>query len=821
MPSVTDLIRSFHPLDATTESGLAEVAAWCNALRAALANTTRDDDELLDESVREYHLHPEVLALIGTAGLSTSSAGLALILAVDAPAQRSLLGLGSAALYDVSTFVPVTSKGQTHGVASLDSNGLVPSTQIPPIAITDTYVSISEVAMLGLSAEVGDVCVRSDINETYILQTLPPSVLGNWVKISSQSAMPSTQIGFGSGTNLLTGSNDFTWNDTTKALQITGKQTISQGTITAAANALEVTSTWNNGSEVFTLLSLGVTTTASQLGSAVFRVAVGGSDVFAVLASGDTNITGRANIAQGTVTGAYAALQVTSTWDNVGTGFEAISLNVTNTASDLSSKLLALKTDGVEKFSVGWSGSVSVVGSAPTTYTASTVEIGGGIVKSCQGYFNTSGVSSTATGAIYGVNGETYPRLTTRIDGRLAWGDGTALADAFLQRVGAGCMSLTSSAITTNAYPTLAISASWNASGISFLPVLEVSASGSYANSSQLLRVGITSGAEIFGVTSFGVTIAGRSGTFDTDSALQALLINPPSATSTQNGGFPITFQFNGRTITHTGTPVGSDAATIYIQPTTYAHSTGGSLSDCSTLLITGAPIAGSNMTISNAYALRIKSGTARFEQGTITTATRAALEVTSTWNSGAVTFTGVSVNVTDTASSITSNLINLQVGGTSRFAVRKTGGFLVTQAATSSATPTPIATFTGGSNTAISAGAEASDVRLSLARTVQWATGALTTQRAVQINAPTYAFVGASTLTNAATLAIDGAPLSGTNATITNSYALWIESGKVCIADTVDGALIVAGKITAKAGVPASFADLAAVRTYLASILT
>ena len=39
-------------------------------------------------------------------------------------------------------------------------------------------------------------------------------------------------------------------------------------------------------------------------------------------------------------------------------------------------------------------------------------------------------------------------------------------------------------------------------------------------------------------------------------------------------------------------------------------------------------------------------------------------------------------------------------------------------------------------------------------------------------------AFDGASTVTNAATLAISGAPVAGTNATITNPYALWVESG-------------------------------------------
>jgi hypothetical protein len=62
---------------------------------------------------------------------------------------------------------------------------------------------------------------------------------------------------------------------------------------------------------------------------------------------------------------------------------------------------------------------------------------------------------------------------------------------------------------------------------------------------------------------------------------------------------------------------------------------------------------------------------------------------------------------------------------------------------------------------------------------TRQWATGALTTQRENVFVAPTYAFVGASTITTAATVSITGAPTAGTNATLTNALALNIEAGQ------------------------------------------
>lgn len=66
------------------------------------------------------------------------------------------------------------------------------------------------------------------------------------------------------------------------------------------------------------------------------------------------------------------------------------------------------------------------------------------------------------------------------------------------------------------------------------------------------------------------------------------------------------------------------------------------------------------------------------------------------------------------------------------------------------------------------------------LTATRTWATtGTVATQREVLFSAPTYASASASqTFTKAATVAISGAPIQGTNAIITNSYALWVQAG-------------------------------------------
>lgn len=50
------------------------------------------------------------------------------------------------------------------------------------------------------------------------------------------------------------------------------------------------------------------------------------------------------------------------------------------------------------------------------------------------------------------------------------------------------------------------------------------------------------------------------------------------------------------------------------------------------------------------------------------------ALEITQTWNNGAVTFTAIDVNATTTAAAAASMLLNLRAGGSSRMSVRSDG---------------------------------------------------------------------------------------------------------------------------------------------------
>ena len=82
---------------------------------------------------------------------------------------------------------------------------------------------------------------------------------------------------------------------------------------------------------------------------------------------------------------------------------------------------------------------------------------------------------------------------------------------------------------------------------------------------------------------------------------------------------------------------------------------------------------------------------------------------MTTTWNNVSTTFTGIKINVTDTASAAASLLMDLQLGGSSRFNVKKDGvvaingsgtGFLNTFFVTNVLNGSTTLTFTAGSNT-------------------------------------------------------------------------------------------------------------------------
>lgn len=84
---------------------------------------------------------------------------------------------GTAAKRDVGT--------SAGNLVEINANGKISKTLLPSIAITDVHVVDSEKAMLALTAQKGDIAIRSDENRTYILKQEPAKNKVNWLELKS------------------------------------------------------------------------------------------------------------------------------------------------------------------------------------------------------------------------------------------------------------------------------------------------------------------------------------------------------------------------------------------------------------------------------------------------------------------------------------------------------------------------------------------------------------------------------------------------------------------------------------------------------------
>lgn len=86
-------------------------------------------------------------------------------------------------------------KNTANGYAGLGSDGKLISSQLPSITISDTFVVGSQSAMLAVTAETGDVAVRTDLNKSFILKGTNPAVLADWQELLSPTSTVTSVFG--------------------------------------------------------------------------------------------------------------------------------------------------------------------------------------------------------------------------------------------------------------------------------------------------------------------------------------------------------------------------------------------------------------------------------------------------------------------------------------------------------------------------------------------------------------------------------------------------------------------------------------------------
>lgn len=241
----------------------------------------------------------------------------------------------------------------------------------------------------------------------------------------------------------------------------------------------------------------------------------------------------------------------------------------------------------------------------------------------------------------------------------------------------------------------------------------------------------------------------------------------------------------------------------------TYAAPVPLTLTQVATLSV-GLPIAGGNVTFTSgatgptlptdsgsaggAYALSVAPGV-RIQGDTANATVSVALLIKNTasnatalpsigWLSNGGTLDGVMGVQSGNAFNHQRFVLMLRANGTlsPALSISSQGGYRLTNSAPADPATTPAGfLLTGTANGAVNtyaATVEASQFTVNSAQTYTFATGAIAVQRSALFQAPTYAFSAASTITDAATVAVTDAPIAGGAAAITRSMAIWIQAG-------------------------------------------
>lgn len=176
---------------AASEAALAhDTADDASRVAADAANTAAAAYKLPSTGVPAGAMSEDVRASLGRADSALQSAP---VTTVAGKAGAVTLVKGDVGLSQVDNTSDAAKPVSTATQAALAGKadlvgGVIPSSQIPAVALLDPVVVASQAAMLALtSAQVqrGDVAIRTDGAGTFVLNAADPSVLTNWLRINS------------------------------------------------------------------------------------------------------------------------------------------------------------------------------------------------------------------------------------------------------------------------------------------------------------------------------------------------------------------------------------------------------------------------------------------------------------------------------------------------------------------------------------------------------------------------------------------------------------------------------------------------------------
>lgn len=119
----------------------------------------------------------------------STAVGQSVMKAADAAAARAAIGAGTSNLALGTTSTTAMPGDKTFAFSEI--TGMIGTAQLPPLAVNDTFVVASQAAMLALTAQRGDIAIRTDTSDTFILATDSPSTLADWKEIVANGQVTS------------------------------------------------------------------------------------------------------------------------------------------------------------------------------------------------------------------------------------------------------------------------------------------------------------------------------------------------------------------------------------------------------------------------------------------------------------------------------------------------------------------------------------------------------------------------------------------------------------------------------------------------------
>ncbi len=431
--------------------------------------------------------------------------------------------------------------------------------------------------------------------------------------------------------------------------------TVNTGEITGS-NPVRLTQHWNNANRLFTLLEANVTDDASVVDSKLIDMIVNTSSVFTVEKSGNVSATNFIGNLIGNFSGNVLAPGSNREIIYNDSGVLGTNSNFTfNEASGtLTVKLANITTGPVTintpvYFTQTWNNSGVTFTHLRTNITDTFSNINSLLLD-----LQVNNTTKFKVDKLGGVTGTSYSGSGAGLTNIPAGNITGLIANAnYAAYSGNTNVANTAITVTTNAQP--------NITSVGNLVNLRANTGTISSNAPYTFIQTWSNGTEVF--TGIRQNIVDSAS--DPSSLLLDLQVDGSSTFSVDKTGVVVSNVFIGEggnlSNLQASNLVGEIPNANFATYSTYSNSTGNA-NIANTVTTNAQP----NITsVGNLTGLSIASGSLTADK---------PLSIVQTWQNGAVTFNTISASITDTTSSVNSTLIDMKVGGTSKFKVTKSG---------------------------------------------------------------------------------------------------------------------------------------------------